>query len=318
VASRHSVSHPEAGMTLIEILVALGLMSILTLYITQTINQGATSKVKIEKDIARYSVVRDALKIMEADINRAFNYRDINIELYNEAMKERQERLEEARNNRNKNDEERDTDGSSTIPSGGGANRDEQQPVQEIEPFEPREYTILTHFIGDNDEMHFTSLNNVRTTTGTVQSDQMEVGYYLASCRNRIDKRKQSNCLWRRKSSVLDDDVEQGGTNTVLLENVNSMKLRFLEGPSEEQPQPQWKSDWNSTGAKEPRLTNHFPAAVEITLDVQNKSARGGGKRTAMTLVAQIRNPNNPKPKTEVINDSQNQSVPGGGQNVGP
>jgi hypothetical protein len=37
-----------------------------------------------------------------------------------------------------------------------------------------------------------------------------------------------------------------------------------------------------------------------------------------MTLVAQIRNPNNPKPKTEVINDSQNQSVPGGGQNVGP
>jgi type II secretion system protein J len=106
VASRHSVSHPEAGMTLIEILVALGLMSILTLYITQTINQGATSKVKIEKDIARYSVVRDALKIMEADINRAFNYRDINIELYNEAMKERQERLEEARNNRNKNDEE--------------------------------------------------------------------------------------------------------------------------------------------------------------------------------------------------------------------
>jgi hypothetical protein len=132
----------------------------------------------------------------------------------------------------------RDTDGSSTIPSGGGANRDEQQPVQEIEPFEPREYTILTHFIGDNDEMHFTSLNNVRTTTGTVQSDQMEVGYYLASCRNRIDKRKQSNCLWRRKSSVLDDDVEQGGTNTVLLENVNSMKLRFLEGPLKSNPNP--------------------------------------------------------------------------------
>ncbi|NQZ00963.1 MAG: prepilin-type N-terminal cleavage/methylation domain-containing protein [Bdellovibrionales bacterium] len=308
----------QQGMTLIEILVALGLMSILTIFITQTVSKGATSKVKIEKNIARYSVVRDALKIMEADINRAFNYRDINIELYNEAMKERQERQQEARNNQNNENDSDDNDGSSTI-TGGDENDDDngnQAPVEEIEPFEPREYTILTHFIGDADEMHFTSLNNIRTTAGVLQSDQMEVGYYLGSCRGRIDKRKQSNCLWRRKSSILDDDVEQGGIDTVLLENVSSMKLRFLEGPSPEQLQPQWKADWNSTGAKEPRLTNHFPAAVEITLEVQNKDAKGGGKKTAMTLVAQIRNPNNPQPEKQVIEDGQNGQP--GGTNVNP
>lgn len=297
----------QSGMTLIEILVALGLMSVLTIYIASSINQGATSKVKIEKDIARYSVVRDALKIMEADINRSFNYRDINIELYNEAMKERQKRQQEARNNR----------GSSTIPEGEEEDASDPDPVQEVEPFTPREYTILTHFIGNSDQMHFTSLNNVRTTAGVIQSDQMEVGYYLESCRNRIDKRKQSQCLWRRKSSILDDDVEQGGTNTVLLENVNSMKLRFLEGPSREQLQPQWKSDWNSTGAKEPRLTNHFPVAVEITLDVQNKNERGG-KKTAMTLVASIRNPNNPKPQDPETQQGLGQQPDPGGASGNP
>ena len=59
-----------------------------------------------------------------------------------------------------------------------------------IEPFEERQYVILTHFIGDEDEMHFTSLNNVNLMAGAQESDQMEVSYYVENCRGRINKKK--------------------------------------------------------------------------------------------------------------------------------
>lgn len=289
------ILNSTAGMTLIEILVAMALMSVLTYYISTTIQNGARTKIKIEKDIKDNSAVRDALRVIEADINRAFNYRDINIQLYNESMKEREKRIQEA-----KAKETEPSTADPAVPSNPESTADTPQTAGTEEPFEPKEEKILTAFWGDDNEVHFTSLNNVRTIAEKKESSQMEVGYYVESCRGRLNKKKQSNCLWRRKSHILDDDVKEGGDKTVLLENVTKFELRYL-GPVEGE-KAEWDSGWQSDGAQDAAKKNHFPMAVEVTLEVQDKGEgknKKKSKKTGMTMVAQIRNPNNPKPKTE-------------------
>lgn len=270
----------SAGMTLIEILVAMAILSVLTYYIATTVQSGARTKVKIEKDIEAYSSVRDALKVMEADINRAFNYRDINIQLYNEAMQERERRIKEA----------------AAKPT-EGQTADNKPPV-EIEPFQPKKERQLTAFWGDADEFHFTSLNNSRTIADKKESDQMEVGYYLETCRGRLDKTKSSQCLWRRKSTLIDDDVKEGGDKTVLLENVTRFKIRYLGPPEGENVE--WAEGWQSDGNLNAATKGHFPMAVEITLEVQEKKdSDQKSKSLSMTMVAQVRNPNNPSPEQQ-------------------
>ncbi len=286
------ILHSPLGMTLIEILVAMAIMSVLTYYISTTIQSGARTKVRIEKDIRNYGLIRDALKVMEADINKAFNYQDINIKLYNEAMKEREKRLKEA--------QAKETEGKTA----GGAT-----PPKSIEPFEPKEEKVLTAFYGDKDELHFTSLNNVRTVAGKKESDQMEVGYFMESCRGRLNKKKRSECLWRRKSAIIDDDVKTGGEKTVLLENVKSFRLRYLGRPESSSTEVEWDDGWQSDGNLDANTKGHFPMAVEITLEVEEEGLQDQKKKTTrMTMVAQIRNPNNPKPKEESAHaDGDNQ-----------
>ncbi|MCB0407929.1 MAG: prepilin-type N-terminal cleavage/methylation domain-containing protein, partial [Bdellovibrionales bacterium] len=269
----------STGMTLIEILVAMAILSVLTYYISTTIQNGAKTKVKVETEIQTYSTLRDALRIMEADMNRAFNYRDINIKLYNEAMKEREKRLKEAQAKTNE---------------GNTASNNTPKTVTQLEPFEPRVERVVTAFWGDSDEVHFTSLNNIQTIADKKESNQMEVGYYLEECRGRLNKKKQSKCLWRRTSPILDDDVKDGGEKTVLLENVKTFKLRYLGPP--EGDTVEWDAGWQSDGNLSAKTKDQFPMAVEITLEVQDES-KENAKPVAMTMVAQIRNPNNPKPE---------------------
>jgi prepilin-type N-terminal cleavage/methylation domain-containing protein len=265
------------GMTLIEILVAMAIMSVLTYYIATTVQSGARTKVKVEKDIEAYSSVRDSLRIIEADVNRAFNYRDINIQLYNEAMTERERRLKEAA--------AKPTEGQTADP----------KPPVEIEPFKPKVEKNLTAFYGDDNELHFTSLNNVRTIADKKESDQMEVGYFIETCRGRLDKTKSSQCLWRRFSTLIDDEVKEGGEKTVLLENVKEFRLRYLGPP--EGDSIEWSEGWQSDGNLNAGTKGHFPMAVEITLEVEEKTGDQKAKSLSMTMVAQVRNPNNPKPE---------------------
>jgi prepilin-type N-terminal cleavage/methylation domain-containing protein len=279
---KRSILLSQVGMTLIEILVAMAIMSVLTYYIATTIQSGARNKVKIEKNIRTYSTVRDALKVMEADINRAFNYRDINIQLYNEAMKEREKRLKEAQAKTNE-----------------GKTGSDTPPPKPIEPFEAKEEKILTAFFGDEDEVHFTSLNNVRTMAEQKESDQMEVGYFVETCRGRLNKKKRSECLWRRVSPILDDDVKDGGERTVLVENVTEFRLRYL-GPTDIGAEAEWDDGWQSDGNLDASTKGQFPMAVEVTLEVEEEGRDDQKKRkTKMTMVAQVRNPNNPKPEEE-------------------
>jgi hypothetical protein len=91
---------------------------------------------------------------------------------------------------------------------------------------------------------------------------------------------------------VIDDDLTKGGQETVLLENVEKFELRYL-GPGKEK---EWVPQWISTERGDALTKGKFPFAVEITIEVQDKSSNSKDKPLRMTIVAAIRNPNNPPP----------------------
>lgn len=83
----------QSGLTLLEVVIATAILAILSIYTAESVQNAVKSKVKVEKEVDRVTGVRDVLRIMERDINMAFHYRDINIDLYNLAEKERIDRL---------------------------------------------------------------------------------------------------------------------------------------------------------------------------------------------------------------------------------
>ena len=104
-----------------------------------------------------------------------------------------------------------------------------------------------------------------------------------------------------RASTVLDDEVKEGGTETVLLENVEKFSLRYLMPGGDE---PNWVDAWNSTEKDRADTTNKFPLAVEVTLAYKLPKVfkdQVDAKEIVYekTLVAQIRFPNNVDTKDE-------------------
>ena len=274
----------QSGFTLLEVIIATAILAILSIYTAESVHNAVKSKVKVEKKVGRVTAIYDVLRIMERDINMAFHYRDINIDLYNLAERERMERKKEGTNTRKKSNQ------------GRGQSKDQQRGAPKtdstVKEFKPKEHKILTHFLGEENKLDFTTLNYTRIRSDDMSSDQAEVGYFLKGCRNRFNKKKKSECLWRRIDPIIDDDVSRGGIETVLLENVERFELRYL-GPGKEE---EWMKHWKTNQEGNATTQETFPYAVEITLEYHQKDMPGE-KPVSITTVAAIRFPNNRKPE---------------------
>lgn len=278
--------HKSAGFTLIEILVATAILAFLSIYTAQSIQSAIKSKVKIEKEIAATSQVRDALSVIERDIHLAFNYRDFNIELYNLAGKNRQ-----AQSNQNQNPSQPPPGQSS--PNPGGTPGQATPPPTPAQPFEPKQQKIYTQFLGGENELTFTSLNHPRTTSDSKTSDQMVVGYSLKDCSERLNPSAKSRCLWRRVNPIITSDITRGGVDSVLLENVTKFELRYIGPGKVFEKAENWPKQWYTNEKGDEITKGKFPYAVEVTLEAHNKNVTGQ-KPVRMTVVAELRFPNNP------------------------
>ncbi|MGE4132444.1 MAG: type II secretion system protein GspJ [Bdellovibrionales bacterium] len=275
------------GFTLIEIIIAMLIMTFLSLFTVQAIRRAFRTKEKVQRDIDKNSTVRDALRIIERDINMAFNYRDPYIELYNEAQKVRKKLAEEQAKKPNPNP----NPGTTNPPPTPTTNPDAGQ----LDPNQYKQKTekLFTQFIGEKDRLDFTSLSNIRMMEDSKISTQAEIGYHIKSCRRRATQEQSSKCLWRRVSNYIHEDITKEGEETVLLENVTEFSLRYL-GPGKD---GEWVDSWSSGEGGDDVTKNKFPYAVEITLEVKDSDPKAKDKSLRMTIVASIRNPNNPKPK---------------------
>ncbi len=284
------------GMTLLEILISMAILAGMSLLIATSITTGAQNRMRINAQLERQGLLRDALRVIERDINRAFNHRDYVVEVYNEAGQLHRKRLEEQKKKgQGAQGEAEENSGGEEAPAEG--QQDPAQAGPPIPPFEPEADLSQTQFMGTENELHFTALSHVRTLAEARESDQIQVGYFVRECTSR-STRQRVPCLWRRHSTILDDRIDQGGTELVLVENVRSFELRYLGAEMGED----WVSGWDSGAASgvatrgpiDGRSQGAFPTAVEVTLEIDDSRSSNQDQGLRMTMVALVRFPNNP------------------------
>ncbi len=251
----------QDGFTLIEMMITVAILSALTLLATQSIQQAIKQKGKIQEQIDDVSRMRDALRLLEADINQAYHYRDVEKEITDLTNK--------------------------PIAPVPGAPLPVPTPVPQQNPDEAKRSDPTTHFVGTENTVDFVTMNNARMIRNMRQADFMEVGYSLKSCKSLSAEQGSSQCLWRRTTSWVDDDVTKGGDEVVLLENITEFKLRYIGKGKDD-----WVTVWRTDNGGDAATKGKFPTAVEISLTIEH----GAGvkkKKYSMQIVAQIRFPNN-------------------------
>ncbi|MGE0526053.1 MAG: type II secretion system protein GspJ [Bdellovibrionales bacterium] len=283
------------GFTLIEVVIAMMILAFLSLFTVQALRNALKTKSKVQKEIDKNALLRDALRVMERDINKAFNYRDPNIKLYNLAQKHRQTAANKPKQQDKTGDLKNPNPQPTPTPQPAAGPTDPNK-------FKPKEEKVLTHFIGEPESLDFTALSNVRLTEDSPISDQAEIGYKIKPCRRRSSQEQSSKCLWRRVSNYIHEDITKEGEETVLLENVNEFKLRYL-GPGRDD---EWVDTWITNERGDDLTKNKFPYAVEITVEIRDPDPKAKDKSLRMTTVAAIRNPNNEKEKKPEEEQQQN------------
>lgn len=270
----------QLGFTLIEVMIAITILAGLTLLTARAMKAGAANKVKFEGDIDREAAVRDALRVIERDINYAYHYRDSYAELMNQAQREARGPI-----------------GPTPAPVEG---QPPTPPVPLPEGVEMKPIPQWTGFIGEANSLYFSALSNVRLNQDSPESDQAEIGYYTRSCKSADGSGKTSTCLIRSVAPYIDDDLEKGGKETVLLENVVNFKLSYV-GPGFEE----WQNNWKTKTEKRSEGVELFPYAVKIILKTFNKD-NPKDKPFEMGTTAALRFPNNdPKKEADAITNAR-------------
>jgi general secretion pathway protein J len=247
------------GFTLLEILIAVTILAIISTLTAININKSVKFKAKIEQDLDDYSSVRDALIIMTHDVNTAFHWVDINAELKRQL---------------------------SGTPAGspGATPAAPVAPVTTTSgpPGELIPIDKLTSFEGETDFLYLTTLSHVRTIMDTKESDQAKIGYYLKDVKS-LHGHQDTKALIRSESPILDGEGRKGGVETVLLENIKSLKFRYMGADDKE-----WIDKWKTIETDDTTQKNNFPDAVEISITTMRK-----GREISLSTIAAIHNTNN-------------------------
>lgn len=245
----------SSGFTLIEVLIVVAILATLTLLSGQSIQQALKSKVKIQNQIDEVSQVRDALKIIERDINLAYHYRDFETEMLKLVRGQGPT--------------------TTTLPGTPPIPPDPSDPLNQPKP---NRIDPTTQFVGKADSLYFATMNASRLSAEAAQADFVKVGYYLENCRKPGSDQPSTQCLIRRESILVEGDVTKGGRPVVLLNGIKEFSLRYLgEGKQD------WVEDW-STVQNDGATKDRFPEAVEVSLSVD---------KISMQMVIPVRFPNN-------------------------
>lgn len=123
---------------------------------------------------------------------------------------------------------------------------------------------LVAKEVGNGTRLDFTSFSHRRLYRNAHESDQNEISYFVTRDPHKPDEK----VLARREQRRVDDDPQKGGETQVLVQNVSSFKVTFLEPLTTE-----WVSTWDTTqGAMQP---NRLPTQAKILLTVPNASGSG-------------------------------------------
>jgi general secretion pathway protein J len=117
---------------------------------------------------------------------------------------------------------------------------------------------------GSNSRVDFTSFSHRRLYRNAHESDQNELSYFVTDDPKHTGQR----VLARREQRRIDDDFRKGGQSQILIENIRSFELSFLDPIAWT-----WAPTWDTTQpAMQP---NRLPSQVKILVTVPNVTGRG-------------------------------------------
>jgi prepilin-type N-terminal cleavage/methylation domain-containing protein len=298
----------QSGFSLLELVIALTILATLTIFSSSSIQQALKSRTKIQEQIDEMSMVRDALRIIEKDIQLAFHYQDLELEFNQNIRRQGGAQVKTRGPNDPPEPPPPPAVQNPTFNDPQSGTKTTTDPFKEITDIsrDPSRINPVTHFIGDESELNFVTMNSSMMVAGAQQADFIEVGYRLTTCQ-KPGGGGSSSCIVRRMSPFVDVDVKKGGNDNVLLEGVTEFKLRYIGKGKQD-----WISQWNSKEGSDTSIIRKFPELVEVSITV-DKTEGEKKKKISMQLVVPIRNPNNAEP--QVIGGSNNSNSQNPNQN---
>lgn len=113
---------------------------------------------------------------------------------------------------------------------------------------EPKQFGM----IGRDDSLHFTTFAHVRTLDRERASNHAEIGYFMRTERDDETGRMVKQ-LVRREDTSSDDDLTRGGVIYTMLAEVEDVRFEYWDagqvelGTFEEIAQGRWVSEWDTT-----------------------------------------------------------------------
>lgn len=223
---RRRLARARAGLTLIEVMLAMTIFAMISVMLYTGFVQTARNKQRVEQRLDRAHEVRAGVQRMARELSMAY----VSI---------------------HKN------------PS-------------------PSLWTVVTAFIGKEDKggsrIDFTSFSHQRLYRDAHESDQNELSYFVTA----HPEDGSRDVLARREQARIDDDPQKGGHTQILIDDVVSFELEFLDPLSLE-----WLSSWDTT--QDAMQPNRMPAQVKIRVTVPNTRGYGPDQVFATRTVLPIR-----------------------------
>lgn len=270
------------GFTLIEVLISIAVLSVLGVLATQSIRQAVEQKKKLQLEVDNSSRIRDALLLMQRDLELAYHHRDWEKELIDSARQKSNKPQTPPQVNPGANPANPPPPTPPTPPPAAAGPDPFNPPGGDVKRQDP-----TTNFVGKENEIHFVTLNVGRLSQGAPIADFQEVGYFLKNCKT-VDGKSSSQCLWRRSTAWVDDDVEKGGDNTLLLDSVTELVFKYIGRGKQD-----WATTWRTDSQGDASTQGNFPWAVEISMTMQKENDGKKGKKYSYQVVVPLHFPNN-------------------------
>ena len=132
-----------------------------------------------------------------------------------------------------------------------------------------------TNFIGKRDRLLFTSMAHQRLYADAKESDQMVVEYYTKSATGP-DGKTQLN-LMRREDSILDDRMDRGGNEDVLLEGIKRIDFTYWDSDKKD-----WVDEWDTRRLEKKSI---LPVRVKLSISAIDETGREARYTTQARIV---------------------------------
>jgi general secretion pathway protein J len=234
---------------MIEVLVAIALLSGLTAIVWASINNMFRTRDFVKKRQERYQIVRVALDRMSSELASAYVAGPAH-----GAEKRFQDRQQ----------------------SSGGGGQDQQQAQQARNNTKQQREPVQFGMIGRDDRLDFTSFAHMRNVRDERTSYHAEIGYAIKEVRNEQGDLVDS--LVRREDTTIDDDITQGGKVYTLIPNIEEIEFEYWDpgevdlGTEEEMGRGQWVDSWDTENRE---YHDRLPHRVRITITLPPQGPMG-------------------------------------------